>query len=74
VTQIVIAVILGYLLSLAIYAGVPIGVAWLINTVAGTDISYVFAGGIGFGLWFLVIVINIIYLYGVYKEGGRWPM
>ena len=73
-TQIVIAIILAYLLSLAIYAGVPIGIAWLINAVAGTDISYVLAGGIGFGLWLLIIVIKVIALYGVYKEGGRWPM
>lgn len=70
-TQIVIAIILGYILSIAIYAGVPIGIAWLINTITGADISYVLAGGIGFGLWFLTIVINALIIYGTYKEGGR---
>jgi hypothetical protein len=70
-THIVIAIILAYLLSLAIYVGVPIGIAWLINTLAGTNISYVLAGGIGFGLWLLIIVIKALALYGVYKEGGR---
>jgi hypothetical protein len=70
-TQIVIAIILAYLLSLVIYVGVPIGIAWLINTLAGTDISYVLAGGIGFGLWLLIIVIKALFLYGAYKEGGR---
>jgi hypothetical protein len=70
-TQIMIAIILAYLLSLAIYVGVPIGIAWLINTLAGTNISYVLAGGIGFGLWLLIIVIKALALYGVYKEGRR---
>jgi len=67
-TQIMIAIILAYVLSLAIYVGVPIGIAWLINTLAGTDISYVLAGGVGFGLWLLIIVIKALALYGVYKE------
>jgi hypothetical protein len=70
-TQIVIAIILAYVLSLAIYVGVPVGIAWLINTLAGTDINYVLAGGVGFGLWLLIIVIKALALYGVYKEGGR---
>jgi hypothetical protein len=39
--------------------------------VTGADISYVLAGGIGFGLWFLAIVINALLIYGTYKEGGR---
>jgi hypothetical protein len=70
-TQIVIAIILAYVLSLAIYEGIALGIAWLINTIAGADISYILAGGIGFGLWLLIIVIKALALYGVYKEGRR---
>jgi len=70
-TQIVIAIIFAYLLSLAIYIGIPIGIAWLINTVAGTDISYVLAGGIGFGIWLLIFVIKALALYGMYKEESK---
>jgi hypothetical protein len=70
-TQIVIAIILAYLLSLAIYEGIALGIAWLINTIVGADISYVFAGGVAFGFWLVIIAIKALFLYGAYKEGKR---
>jgi hypothetical protein len=70
-TQILIAIILAYLLSLAIYEGIALGIAWLINTIAGADISYVFAGGVAFGFWLVIIAIKALFLYGAYKEGKR---
>jgi len=70
-TQIMIAIILAFLLQLAVWEVIALGSTWLINTLANTDISYVLVGAIIFGLWLLIIVIKALFLYGAYKEVDR---
>jgi hypothetical protein len=70
-TQIVIAIILAFLLQLAVWEGVALGITWLINTLANVNISYVLVGGIIFGFWLAIIVVKALFLYGAYKEGAQ---
>jgi hypothetical protein len=70
-TQLVLAIILAFLLQLAVWEGITLGAAWLINTLTGVEVSYVIAGGIIFGLWLAQLAIRLLAAYGAYKEGRR---
>jgi hypothetical protein len=70
-TQIVIAIILAFLLQLAIWEGLALGAAWLINTFTTVEVSYVIAGGIIFVLWLAQLAIRLLAAYGAYKERNR---
>jgi len=62
-----IAVILAFVLQLAIWEGVALGIVWLINALTVLSISYTIVGVIVFAIWFIILLIKGLFIYGASK-------
>ena len=64
---ILIAVLLAYLLQIAIWEGVGLGIVWIINHAFDVSLSYALVGGAIFGVWFVIILIHALIVYAAHK-------
>lgn len=65
---IIIAIVLAFILQLAMWQVVILGLAWIINAIFTVGISYVLVGGIVFAIWIVILLIKVLFVYGAYKE------
>lgn len=68
---IIVAIVLAFVVSLAIWEGIALGAVWLINTLADTSISYGIVGSIVAAFWLLILIVKLLFLYGASKAGGK---
>lgn len=68
---IIVAVILAYILQLAIWEGVVLGIAWAVGKIADISVNYPLIGGIVFGVWALILAIQLLATIGAYKEAKK---
>lgn len=66
---IIVAVILAFVLQLAIWEGVVLGAAWLVGKVADISVNYPLIGGIVFGVWALAFVVKLLFVIGTHRIG-----
>lgn len=66
-TAIIVAVILAFLLQLAIWEGVVLGAAWLIGKVADISVNYPLIGGIVLGVWIIMLAVKVLFIYGAQR-------
>lgn len=64
---IIISLLLAFILQLAIWQGVSLGGVWLLNTLFDLSISYYLIGGVVFGIWAVILTIQILFIYGASK-------
>lgn len=64
---IILAVLLAFVLQLAIWEGVVLGAAWLIGKLADINVNYPLIGGIVFGVWIVVLAVKILFIYGAHR-------
>ncbi|MBS4195360.1 hypothetical protein [Lederbergia citri] len=70
-TAIIIAVILAFVLQLAIWEGAILGIAWIIGKIADISVNYPLIGGIVLGLWALILAVKVLFVIGTYREQQR---
>jgi len=68
---IIIAIILAGLLNLAFYEGIALGAAWLIEKIFDINVNYGLVAVIVGIVWLLLIIIKLLFAYGVYKGANK---
>lgn len=69
--EIFVAAILSGLLLLVTWEAAVLGIAWALGSIADVSINYLLIGGIVFGIWAILVAIQILYLIGTYREGKK---
>lgn len=64
---IIISLLSAFILQLAIWQGVSLCGVWLLNTLFDLSISYYLIGGVVFGIWAVILTIQILFIYGASK-------
>lgn len=68
---IIVAVLLAFLLQLAVWEGAVLGVAWIIGKVADISVNYWLIGIIVFVVWALALAVQILATIGAHKEAEK---
>jgi sorbitol-specific phosphotransferase system component IIC len=68
---VILAVVLAFLVQLAVWQGAALGITFLINHFAELSISYYLVGGIVGAFWLVIFAIKLLLIIGGYRTSKK---